>query len=96
MQTDLNCIIDYAENLQLALSRSKCSVMSFSKSPIKNFVYKINDHVLEHQESCKDLGFLFDKSCKPLRHLNLNLNLFSLNNFVQPKHRFYENTGTNR
>lgn len=72
LQSDLDKLSAWCRVNRLILHIQKCSVISYSRSPLKvNFDYYICDKLLKRVESVKDLGVMFDSKLSFNEHILL-------------------------
>ena len=69
LQSDINALITWSDDWQMAFNRDKCKVMHFGKKN-ENYTYTMGGYapggtVLENSDEEKDLGVMIHKSLKP-------------------------------
>lgn len=70
IQSNLTKIYNWSIENDLTLNAQKCSVMSFTtKARELRYDYKIDRHILEKNETFKDLGVIFDKTLSFTSHM---------------------------
>ena len=74
LQKDLDALYNWSKAWKMDFNPTKCKVLSISRSrnPIV-FAYKMNDVILEHVTTFKDLGVIIDESLSFTSHIDVVL-----------------------